>query len=718
MVTVKELIAKIEEYNPKTDKALIQKAYIFAKNSHGSQKRHSGEPYFTHPVTVAKILTELKVDDDTIVAALLHDTVEDTEVTSQDIENEFGSNIAKLVDGVTKLSIISNYSANERIAENFRKLTIAMSEDIRVLLIKLADRLHNLRTLHFLPSKENRIRKAKESLDIYAPLAARIGLNKIKDEIQDLAFQIIDPDARKFISDKLNKLIDKRKSSIDRIIKHLGKTLKAQQIEAKIMGRQKTYYSIWNKMKAKNAGFHHLHDIMAFRIIVKDIPTCYQALGIINTNHNMIPGTFSDYISTPKENGYRSLHLAVLGPFNKKIEIQIRDNQMHDEAELGLAAHWFYKDSRNNESLAINEIKSEVKHYRWIRDLISLFEDSYNAKEVIESSKLDLHKDEVFCFTPNGDIFNLQIRSTALDFAYAIHSEIGNRCIAAKINGVISPLRQKLENGDQIEIITRKDSTPSPTWLQFVTTAKARTAIKAFIREEKLKEHKKLGFTLISKFFLIKNKMFSEELLEKILPELKLKSVDELYAKVAEGLIQRKKVFELVFPSEVDLSEKPSSTLSKIKDYEKSVAIDGVLSGMAVNFASCCNPIPGDSIVGIINTGVGVTIHNQECRNLANLIIKPQRIIEVHWKDNKALNILYSSRIRLLTSNKPGNLAKIASIIAKKKINISNMKVVKRGKDFSELFIDIEINNCEQIESLISAFLISKHVNEVERMYS
>ncbi len=463
MITVKQLISKIESYNPKTNKSLIQKAYIFAKKGHGSQKRHSGEMYFTHPVEVALILTELKVDDDTIAAALLHDVVEDTEINSHDIEEEFGSNIEKLVDGVTKLNIISNYSINDRIAENFRKLTLAMSEDIRVLLIKLADRLHNLRTLHFLPSKESRLRKARESLDIYAPLAARIGLNKIKDEIQDLAFKIIDPDARNFISDKLNEIIDKRQDSIDNIINQLKKDLSSQGLDVEVMGRQKTYFSIWNKMKAKNAGFHHLHDIMAFRIIVDKIPTCYQVLGLINTKYNMIPRTFSDYISTPKENGYRSLHLAILGPFNKKIEIQIRDNQMHDEAELGLAAHWFYKDNYNNMSPKFDEIKSEVKHYRWIRDLIGLFEDSYSAKEAMESNKLNLHKDEVFCFAPNGDIFNLPIGSTALDFGYAVHSEIGNSCAAVKINGITSPLRQNLENGDQIEIITHKNAAPSTT---------------------------------------------------------------------------------------------------------------------------------------------------------------------------------------------------------------------------------------------------------------
>ncbi len=716
MTTAQQFTSKIKSYNPTSDSALIQKAYIFSKSNHGSQKRHSGEPYFTHPLEVASILIDLKVDDDTIVAALLHDVVEDTEVTLDEIENEFGASVERLVDGVTKLNKISGYSANETVAENFRKLALAMSEDIRVLLIKLADRLHNLRTIHFIPSKNKRVSKARESLDIYAPLAGRIGLNKIKDEIQDLAFKVIDPDAREFISNKLNDLIDKRQGFIDKIIESLKDTLSSEGVKFKIMGRQKTHYSIWNKMKAKNAGFHHLHDIMAFRIVVDDIPSCYQVLGIINSKYNMIPGTFHDYISTPKDNGYRSIHLAVLGPFNKKIEIQIRDFRMHDEAELGLAAHWSYKDNYPGNISKSDDVKSITKHYRWIRDLISLFENSFSAKEAMESNKLYLHKDEVFCFTPNGDIFNLSVGSTALDFAYCVHSEIGNSCISAKVNGITSPLRQKIENGDQIEIITRKNSTPSPNWLQFVTTAKARSAIKAYLREEKFNENKKLGLSLISKFFLIKNKMFSEDLMAKILPKLGLNSIDELYIKIAEGLITRRKIFALVYPSEIDLINKPSSTLSKIEDSSKSIAIDGVVPGMSTNLATCCNPIPGDNIVGIINTGIGITVHNQDCNNLKKLVVKPQRIIEVHWKDKEDDQALYHTRIQLSIINKLGKLAKVTSIISKNRVNITNMRVVKKGDDVCDLLIDIEIKNRDHLDTLISSLIMSKSTNKVNRV--
>ncbi len=712
MVDSAELISLISSYNPETDRALIQKAYIYAKNAHGSQMRHSGDAYITHPLAVAAILTELKVDDDSIAAALLHDVVEDTEVTLEDIENEFNANIASLVDGVTKLGKISNFSANEKLAENFRKLAVAMSQDIRVLLIKLADRLHNLRTLKHVPSKDRRVAKARESLDIYAPLAARIGLNKVKDEIQDLAFEVIDPDARTFIANKLNDLIDKRQDLIDKIIEEIDEVLRSSNIKFKIMGRQKTYYSIWNKMKAKNAGFHHLHDIMAFRVVVDDIPTCYQSLGILNTKYNMIPGTFRDYISTPKENGYRSLHIAVLGPFNKKIEIQIRDFKMHDEAELGISAHWSYKD---NSQSNIEDIKDQVKGYRWIRDLISIFDNSSNAKDVLETNKLYLHKDEVFCFTPNGDIFNLPIGSTALDFAYAVHSEIGNHCVSAKINGIISPLRQKLENGDQIEIVTRKNAQPDGNWLQFVATAKARSEIRAFIRAQKDSENKKLGLAILNKYFLIKNKSYDEDLISGFIDQLEVKSLDQLYIKISEGNISRKKVFELMFPNEKDQINKPSTILSSKSGSEKSLPISGVVSGMVVNFSSCCNPIPGDEIVGIINTGSGVSIHNQECGNLRNLVVNSKRIIEVHWRDDAEDDFLYTGRLKMTMGNEVGTLAKIASLIAKNNINILNMRISNRGKDFCELYVDIEVKNSEEIESLISQLLLSKSITEIER---
>ncbi len=719
MISAAQLIAKIKAYNPNADEALIQRAYIFSKTGHGNQKRHSGDPYFSHPLAVAEILTELKMDEDCIIAALFHDLVEDTEISLEDIEKEFGESVAKLVDGVTKLNKIELISVSESIAENFRKLTLAMSQDIRVLLIKLADRLHNMRTLYYVPSKIKKEKKARESLEIYAPLAARIGLNKIKDELQELAFSIIDPENHSFIVNKLTELLEKKKDFIEKVIEQLSDKLTSEKIKFEISGRQKTPYSIFNKMKVRNVGFHHLYDIMAFRIIVKDITQCYRVLGIINSTYSMIPSTFRDYISTPKDNGYRSLHLAILGPFNKKIEIQIRDHKMHEEAELGLAAHWSYKDNfGKNKTKSANKTKNETQQYQWIRDLISLFENSQNPKEVLDQNKLSAHNDEVFCFTPNGDIFNLPLGSTAVDFAYAVHSEVGNNCIGAKINSMISPLRQKLENGDQVEIITAKNARPSINWLQFVITAKAKSSIKAFIRNEKFEEHRKLGYSILNKFFTNKERELKEESLEKIIHNFGVKTIDDLYVRVAEGIIVRQDVLNAIYPEAKDENKLEIITRNKEKYNDSALAIDGLAAGMAMHFAKCCNPIPGDSIVGVINTGTGITIHNQFCTNLKNLVLSPQRIIDVCWKNNTNIDHLYSCRIRGVVANKSGSLAGISSVIARKKINITNLKVINSNRDCIELMIDLEVRNTQQIEEIISALKISKKIIEVGRVYN
>ncbi len=720
MISASELIAKVKKYHNKVDEALIQKAYILAKTSHGNQKRHSGDPYFSHPLAVAEILIDLKLDQSSIIAALLHDVVEDTEITLEEIEKTFGEEITKLVDGVTKLGKIEVSASNQRVIENFRKLTIAMSEDIRVLLVKLADRLHNMRTLHYVPSKEKRHRKAQETLDIYAALAGRIGLNKIKIELRELAFGILNQETRNFIVDRLNEIKEKKKDLIDKIIEDLGTKLKSEEIDAEILGREKNPYSIWLKMKSKNVGFHNLYDIIAFRIIVKDIVQCYQVLGIINTSYNMIPGTFKDYISTPKENGYRSIHLVILGPYNKKIEIQIRDQDMHEIAELGLAAHWRYKESGNKKIKSNN--KKEDEQYKWIRELISLFETSGENTNDLKDHKIQIHKDEVFCFTPNGDVFNLPNGSTAVDFAYAIHSEVGNKCNGVKINGIICPLRQKLENGDQVEIITAKNANPSANWLQFVVTSKAKSAIKHFIRDQKFNEYNVLGRTILNKFFSSKDLEVNDKLLEKIIPLFKKKSVSDLYVRVAEGTISRQEVLNALYPEykeeqeKIDVLTKNYTQNKKIKKSSHSLPIEGLVTGMAINYAGCCNPIPGDNIVGIINTGTGITIHSQSCYNFKNLAVNQQRIIDVCWKSGDDIaDELYSSRIKVVIENKPGALANATSILAKKKVNILNVKMINRSVDYFELIFDIQIKNTEHLEDILSALRISKKISEVYR---
>lgn len=721
MLTLPELLKKIRDYNPALDEALVKKAYLFAFEAHGNQKRHSGDPYFSHPVCVAEILTELKLDDESIATALLHDVVEDTDVSLEEIEKNFGEEIAKLVDGVTKLGKLGTMSHDEKVAENFRKLTMAMSEDIRVLLVKLADRLHNMRTLFYVPSMSKKTKKARESLEIYAPLAGRIGLAKIKDEMQELAFAILEPEARSQIIEKLNELREKNKNLLEKIAEDLSDLFKREGIECEVSGREKKPYPIWMKMKKQNVGFHNIYDIMAFRIVTKNIGECYRVLGVVNSHHSMIPSTFKDYISTPKENGYQSLHLAILGPFNKKIEIQIRDKNMHEVSELGVAAHWHYKEKFSKTSKgAVIKAENENEKYRWIRELITLFENSETASDVLKSHKFSMHKDEVFCFTPNGDIFNLPLGATVIDFAYAVHSEVGNSCVSAKVNGVISPLRYRIENGDQVEISTAKNAKPSPNWLQFSITSKARSSIKNFIRSEKFDEYSTLGRAILNKFFAARNLEISDKILEKVLQNFSKKSVADLCVRVAEGIISRQDVLKAAYPDfkeETKQQKLLKNSVEKSKRSDYFLPIDGLVSGMAIHYGGCCNPIPGDRIVGIINTGTGVTIHNQICHILKNLALIPQRVLDVCWKsDDKMSEMMYGSRIRVVVENKSGGLADITSIIAKKKINISSIKTTNRSADIFEVVVDLEVKSLDHLEEVISSLRISSKIVEIERM--
>jgi len=712
MLSFVELFNKIKAYNPNSDRNIIQKAYILAKDSHGNQKRHSGDPYFAHPVAVAEIIISLKLDDQSITAALLHDVVEDTEVSLAEIKESFDDEIASLVDGITKLGKIEILPANERLAENFRKLTMAMSQDIRVLLIKLADRLHNMRTLHFVPSTEKRIKKAKESLEIYAPLAGRIGLNNIKEELQELAFSIIHTQEYQQIVEKLQDIRQKNQDLIDKILSELQHLFVDENFVCHISGREKKPYSIWQKMQQKNIGFYSLHDIMAFRILVENVADCYQTLGIVNSNFNMIPGTFKDYISTPKENGYQSLHLVILGPFNKKIEIQIRSQKMHEIAEIGLATHWHYKQHGKSKFSATN-LQQESNQYRWIRELIHLFETSETASEVLKHNKLAMHKDEVFCFTPNGDIFNLPFGSTIIDFAYAVHSEVGNACISGKINGNIAPLRQKLENGDQVEIITSKNAKPSSNWLQFAFTSKARSAIRHFIKNEKFSEYVTLGKAILHKFFLSKEQELQEKDLEKALHYFSKKTIADLYFKVAEGVITRQEVFKVLHPHHQEIIKKPEKITKKTPQYQ--LPIEGLVDGMSIKYAGCCNPIFGDPIIGIINTGVGVTIHRQSCLHLKNLVLTQQRVLDIHWKNQQNQQQSYTAQIFLVIDAKNGGLAEITSIVAKKKINIISLKTLNRQHETLEILLNIAVISLQQLHEIISALKMSSKVISVNR---
>jgi len=463
-----ELVEKVRAYDPAVDEDVLNRAYVFSMKMHGTQKRASGDPYFLHPLEVAGILTKYRLDAKTIATALLHDTVEDTLTTVDEIERVFGPEIGRLVDGVTKLSRLELQSDQTKQAENFRKLLLAMSEDIRVLLVKLADRLHNMRTIGFIPSVEKRQRIARETMEIYAPLAERIGMRQIQEELEDSAFAELNPEARASIVTRLGFLRERGGDVVARIVDRLRRVLAEERVEAAVSGREKTPYSIWRKMQRKNVGFEQLSDIMAFRVVVRTVPECYAALGVIHARYPLVPGRFKDYISTPKQNGYRSLHSGVIGPEQQRIEIQIRTAEMHDVAELGVAAHWSYKDGR--------PATAEGKSYRWLRELLELLEHAQDPQEFLEHTKLELFQDQVFCFTPKGALISLPRGGTIVDFAYAVHSEVGDHCVGGKVNGRMMPLRTQLANGDQVEVITSKAQTPSPLWERFVVTGKARNS--------------------------------------------------------------------------------------------------------------------------------------------------------------------------------------------------------------------------------------------------
>ena len=523
-----ELVERVRTYDPTVDEDMLNRAYVFTVKAHGAQKRASGDPYFSHPVEVAGILTDYRLDSASIATALLHDTVEDTDVTVDEIEKLFGDEVARLVDGVTKLSLIELQSAETPQAENFRKLVLAMSEDIRVLLVKLADRLHNMRTLEFVKKPEKRERIARETLEIYAPLAERIGMRDFQEELEDLAFQQLHGDARESIIKRLAFLREKGGDLVPRIIAQLDAVLEGDGVAATISGREKRPYSIWKKMQREAVSFEQLSDIMAFRMVVKELGDCYRALGAVHGAYRVVPGRFKDYISLPKPNGYKSLHTGVFGPEGQRIEIQIRTEEMHEFAEHGLAAHWRYKQGGGGSP-------TEGRQYKWLRDFLDILEHAHEPEEFLEHTKLEMFQDQVFCFTPGGDLISLPNGATPVDFAYAVHTDIGNTCVGAKVNGRMAPLRSILRNGDQVEIVTSKAQHPSPEWERFVVTGKARACIRRYIRSQQREQYLDLGREILEKAFRQAGHELTHKALDGVLRKFKADTVEDLMAAVGAG---------------------------------------------------------------------------------------------------------------------------------------------------------------------------------------
>ncbi|MGE5476960.1 MAG: RelA/SpoT family protein [Bacteroidales bacterium] len=712
-----ELVERVKSYDPNADEDAINRAYVFAMKMHGSQKRASGDPYFSHPIEVAGILTKYRLDSSSIITALLHDTIEDTPATLEDIEKLFGGEIARLVDGVTKLNRIELQSDHAKQAENLRKLVLAMSEDIRVLLVKLADRVHNMRTLHYISKPEKRRRIALETMEIYAPLAERIGMQEIKMELEDLAFTELHGDARASIIARLNFLREQGGDLIGRILEELRKTLEEAGVKATVSGREKTPYSIWLKMQRKNVGFEQLSDIMAFRVAVPSIEDCYRALGVIHSKYPMVPNRFKDYISTPKPNGYRSLHTGVFGPERHRIEVQIRTNEMHEVSELGVAAHWKYKSSG-----ASNQKMTDGRQYRWLRELLDILEHASNPDEFLEHTKLEMFQDQVFCFTPKGDLIALPSGATPVDFAYAVHSDVGDTCVGAKINGRIMPLRSRLHNGDQVEIITSKAQTPNPTWERFVVTGKARARIRRFIRTQQRAQYVDLGRAILVRAFRQEGYEFTEKAAEGVLKFFKAPTVDDLVAMVGEGTLTGKDVVAQVYPELKSGAARPDNVvqLAKAKqpgttqrDKANAVPIKGLIPGMAVHFAGCCHPLPGDRIVGIVTTGKGVTVHTIDCDNLEQYAETPERWLDISWEAGEGN--AHVGRVDLVVNNEPGALGAVTTVIAKNMGNIINLKITNRTTEFFEMIIDIEVRDVKHLTNIIAALRATPAINSVER---
>lgn len=726
-----ELIERVRRYNPNTDEALLNRAYVYAMKAHGEQKRASGDPYFSHPLEVAAILTDLKLDDATIAAALLHDTIEDTPTTRAEIDQIFGPDIGHLVEGLTKLKKLDLVSREAKQAENLRKLLLAIADDVRVLLVKLADRLHNMRTLHFM-SPEGRKRIAEETLDIYAPLAGRMGMQAVREELEDLSFRELNPDAYQVVAERLNEFAERSKNLIDEIEQQLSHKLADSGIEAKVIGRRKRAYSIWRKMERKSVGFEQLSDILGFRVIVRDPAECYRALGIVHTTWPVVPGRFKDYISTPKQNDYRSIHTTVIGPGKQRVELQIRTRDMHEIAEYGIAAHALYKDELGSP----NEMLSrESNAYGWLRRTIELLAEGSNPEEFLEHTKLELFHDQVFCFTPKGKLIALPRKATPIDFAYAVHTDVGNRAVGCKINGKIAPLVSELNNGDEVEILTSKaQNAPPAAWESIVLTGKARLAIRRATRNAVRAQYAELGRRIVERLCQRAKREYSDEKLKGALPRLARTSIDDVFAAVGRGEMRPSDVARAMYPDykeeRIAAVPPPKSETGwfglkkgkalkfKLAAQETGTAlpIRGINSDLPVRFAPNGGAVPGDRIVGIMTPGEGVTIYPIQSPALKEYEDVPERWLDVRWDVDERTPERFPARIAIHSVNEPGTLAQIAQVIAENDGNIDNIRMTRKSPDFTENVIDLEVYDLKHLNAIIAQLRAKKVVAAAERV--
>ena len=690
-----ELVERVKEYDPEADEAALNRAYVYTVQKHGTQKRASGDPYFSHPIEVAGLMTDLQLDQQTIITALLHDTVEDTLATIDDIAELFGPDVARLVDGVTKLSKIEAMPENERAAENLRKFLLAMSEDIRVLLVKLADRLHNMRTLHFIDNPDKRRRIARETMDIFAPLAERVGMYEYMREMQALAFRELEPEAYATITGRLEQLRGSDAGQVDAIALSIKQALAETGLSVEVTGREKQPYSIWLKMSERHVNFEQVTDIMAFRVLCEDEADCYRALGVLHTTWQFLPGKFKDYISTPKTNGYRSLHTSMMYENSMRVEVQIRTRDMHRRNEFGLAAHWAYKQADTPDG--------EVG---WLRDLIEIIDQSHDAEELLEHARLAIYQDRIFAFTPKGSLFQLPRGATAVDFAFAVHTDLGLACVGVKINGRHVPLRTVLANGDVVEILKGANADPQMAWLGFVVTGKARAAIRRAVRLKERGEVAAIGSKLFDEIATRVPARIGKKAIRAALERLDLDEPEDLMFAIGAAKITNREVMEALVPgSTADFDED-----EEWAGHEKVISIRGLTPGVAFELATCCHPLPGDRIVGIRRKSDTVLVHAITCLELASGVDTDWLDLDWGKRSHGAIG-----QLAVTLYDRPGTLAEMAGIFAQNKVNVTSLVQTQLDHPFTTYEIEAEVQDLAHLGRIINALRASDAVAQADR---
>ena len=696
--TVDDLIALVRAYNPRLNEPLLRDAFAYGQDMHEGQFRHSGEPYYTHPVAVTTILAEQQMDDATLVTALLHDTIEDTKATYAEVSERFGNEIAELVDGVTKLTNLQLTSTQTKQAENFRKLFMATSRDLRVTLVKLADRLHNMRTIKSMrPDKQ--VQKARETMDIYAPLAGRMGMQWMREELEDLAFHVLNPEGRNSIIRRFITLQRETGDVVERITADMRVELEKADITATIMGRAKKPFSIWRKMEEKEQGFSRLSDIYGFRVVTATEADCYRALGAIHQRWKSVPGRFKDYISQPKSNGYRSIHTTVSGRDGKRVEVQIRTREMHEVAETGVAAHWSY---RNGERV---ENRFAVDPVAWISGITERLDDSHGHDEFLEAVKLEMYQDQVFCFTPKGDVIKLPRGATPIDFAYAIHTRIGSACVGAKVDGLRVPLWTRLKNGQSVEVVTAEGQKPQATWIDIAVTGRAKTAIRRFLREQDRGRFVRLGRELARVAFEQIGKKATDKALATAAKEMALEDTEEMLARLGSAEITAHEIVRRIYPK---LAEKQGNEI------EAKRAVIGLEADQQHKRARCCQPVPGERIIGITYRGQGAVVHAIDCDALADFEDQPDRWVDLHWQEGthrSANTVTFDVTI----TNDAGVLGRICSLVGEQNANISDLRFIDRKPDYFRLLLDVDLSDHEHLHRVTTALSADSNVSSLAR---